>query len=129
MANVLADILTGANDERLLHELFMRIERPRNPAQSLFVQAWELSGFIASDGFENLFEQDRSLDEFAQLLTDIGFPEVLPIFQKVTALVPHAMRCQDSMVLRDHLRVDERVLANTVFPDSTGVAPTSGLVG
>jgi uncharacterized protein (DUF1501 family) len=32
-------------------------------------------------------------------------------------------------LLRDHLRLDERVLANTVFPDSTDVAPTSGLVG
>jgi uncharacterized protein (DUF1501 family) len=31
-------------------------------------------------------------------------------------------------LLRDHLRVDERVLASTVFPDSTDVAPISGLV-
>ncbi len=32
-------------------------------------------------------------------------------------------------LLRDHLRVDERVLASTVFPDSANVAPTAGLVG
>jgi uncharacterized protein (DUF1501 family) len=32
-------------------------------------------------------------------------------------------------LLRDHLRVDESVLANTVFPDSTDVVPTAGLVG
>ncbi len=32
-------------------------------------------------------------------------------------------------LLRDHLRVDERALASNVFPDSAGVAPTSGLVG
>jgi len=32
-------------------------------------------------------------------------------------------------LLRDHLRVDERVLANDVFPDSRDVAPTAGLVG
>jgi uncharacterized protein (DUF1501 family) len=32
-------------------------------------------------------------------------------------------------LLRDHLRVDERVLASTVFPDSTDVAPVTGLVG
>ncbi len=32
-------------------------------------------------------------------------------------------------LLRDHLRVDERVLASTVFPDSADVAPTAGLVG
>jgi uncharacterized protein (DUF1501 family) len=32
-------------------------------------------------------------------------------------------------LLRDHLRVDERVLASTVFPDSADVTPTAGLVG
>jgi uncharacterized protein (DUF1501 family) len=32
-------------------------------------------------------------------------------------------------LLKDHLRVDERALASNVFPDSAGVAPTSGLVG
>jgi uncharacterized protein (DUF1501 family) len=32
-------------------------------------------------------------------------------------------------LLRDHLRVDERVLASTVFPDSTEVTPIAGLVG
>ncbi|MGA7807946.1 DUF1501 domain-containing protein, partial [Bradyrhizobium sp.] len=32
-------------------------------------------------------------------------------------------------LLRDHLRVDETVLASTVFPDSGDVAPTAGLVG
>jgi uncharacterized protein (DUF1501 family) len=32
-------------------------------------------------------------------------------------------------LLRDHLRVEESVLASTVFPDSAGVIPTAGLVG
>ena len=32
-------------------------------------------------------------------------------------------------LLRDHLRVEERALATTVFPDSAGVTPTGGLVG
>jgi uncharacterized protein (DUF1501 family) len=32
-------------------------------------------------------------------------------------------------LLRDHLRVDERALASTVFPDSIGAAPIAGLVG
>jgi uncharacterized protein (DUF1501 family) len=31
-------------------------------------------------------------------------------------------------LLRDHLRVDDRALASTVFPDSAGVDPTEGLV-
>ena len=32
-------------------------------------------------------------------------------------------------LLRDHLRVEERALASTVFPDSADVAPIAGLVG
>jgi uncharacterized protein (DUF1501 family) len=32
-------------------------------------------------------------------------------------------------LLRDHLRVEERVLASTVFPDSAEVVPMAGLVG
>jgi uncharacterized protein (DUF1501 family) len=32
-------------------------------------------------------------------------------------------------LLRDHLRLDESVLASAVFPDSAGVAPLAGLVG
>ncbi len=104
MTTEFADILSGSNDERLLHELYTRIERPCNPSQALFVEAWELSGFIAGDGFENLFEQDRSLDEFAQILADIGFPEALPIFQEVKAVVPDTMLAKEyDTALRDHL--------------------------
>jgi uncharacterized protein (DUF1501 family) len=32
-------------------------------------------------------------------------------------------------LLRDHLRVEEKLLASTIFPDSAGVAPMDGLVG
>jgi uncharacterized protein (DUF1501 family) len=32
-------------------------------------------------------------------------------------------------LLRDHLKVDERALAGSVFPDSSDVAPMAGLVG
>ena len=32
-------------------------------------------------------------------------------------------------ILRDHLRADERALAQTVFPGSEAVKPASGLVG
>jgi uncharacterized protein (DUF1501 family) len=32
-------------------------------------------------------------------------------------------------LLRDHLRVEERVLSSTVFPDSAEIVPTAGLVG
>jgi uncharacterized protein (DUF1501 family) len=39
------------------------------------------------------------------------------------------LRAVHKGLLRDHLRVDERALASTVFPDSIGVAPIAGLVG
>jgi uncharacterized protein (DUF1501 family) len=32
-------------------------------------------------------------------------------------------------LLRDHLRVEESLLASTVFPDSADVGPMGGLVG
>ena len=32
-------------------------------------------------------------------------------------------------VLKDHLRADERALADNVFPGSAGVKPLAGLVG
>ncbi|WP_372724729.1 hypothetical protein [Novipirellula sp.] len=102
-ANI-SEILAGSDDEALLHELYTRIETPCNPAQALFVDAWELSGFIASDGFEFLFEQERSLDEFAQVLLDIGFPEAKPVFEKVKAVVPDSMLAKEyDAGLRDHL--------------------------
>ncbi len=104
MADDVADIVTGSNDEDLLYQLYTRIERAHSPAQSLFVDAWELSSFIASDGFEILFEQERSLDEFAQVFVDIGFPEALPIFQKAKAVVPDAMLTREyDSELREHL--------------------------
>lgn len=104
MTSNLADILAGSDDEALLHELYTRIESPCCPTQTLFVDAWELSGFIASDGFEFLFEQERSLGEFAQVLVDIGFPEALPIFEKVKSVVPDAMLVNEYDVgIRDHL--------------------------
>ena len=31
-------------------------------------------------------------------------------------------------LLRDHLRVDERTLADAIFPDSEGVKPLEGLL-
>jgi uncharacterized protein (DUF1501 family) len=32
-------------------------------------------------------------------------------------------------VLKDHLRIDDKVLANAIFPDSAAIAPTAGLFG
>jgi hypothetical protein len=48
--------------------------------------------------------------------------QALPVSAPET-LLPESLR------LRDHLRVDERVLASNVFPDSADVKPMPGLVG
>jgi uncharacterized protein (DUF1501 family) len=42
---------------------------------------------------------------------------------------PADLRSVLKALLKDHLRVEESVLAGTVFPDSAGVVPTAGLVG
>jgi uncharacterized protein (DUF1501 family) len=39
------------------------------------------------------------------------------------------LRCVLKGLLRDHLKVEDRVLASTVFPDSSEAIPTAGLVG
>lgn len=97
-------ILAGSNDELLLHELYSRIRHARNPAQAAFVDAWEISSFVASDGFETLFEQDRSIEEFAQALAAIGVPQLVPTFRKVAAMVPEGLRKKGREVaLREHL--------------------------
>ena len=104
MPSYLEDILAGSNDEGLLYALYSHIESPRNPVQARFVDAWELSEFVASDGFEILFEQDRSIDEFTQLFAEVGFLEALPIFENVKAVVPSEMLAgAHHPELRDHL--------------------------
>ncbi len=91
MTEKVTDILDGSNDETLLYELYTRIEAPANPEQALFREAWAVSGFIASDGFETLFEQEVPMAEFAQLFVNIGFSEAMPIFQKVMDVVPDSL--------------------------------------
>jgi hypothetical protein len=84
------------------HDLF-RCMSKRFPF-AIYYDVREFSGFIASDGFEILFEQDRSLDEFAQVFADIDFPEALPVFQKVKAVVPETMLTREyDSELREHL--------------------------
>ncbi len=46
----------------------------------------------------------RSLDEFAQVFVNIGFPEALPIFQKVKVVLADARpTSEDDSELREHL--------------------------
>lgn len=88
MEENIADILDGSNDELLLEKLYCRIQHNCNSAQARFAEAWELTDFIASDGFEILFEQGRPVDDYAKLLITIGFPQAAPIFEKLNDIVP-----------------------------------------
>jgi hypothetical protein len=105
MAEKVADILAGSNDEDLLYELYSCIREPANPEQALFWEAWEVSDFIANDGFEKLFEEEVPMAESAQLFVDIGFLEGMPIFQKVIDVVPGNLTSEGyTSAVAEHLR-------------------------
>jgi hypothetical protein len=88
----------------------------RYPAQAAFVDAWEISTFIASDGFEILFEQQRQFEGIAQALVDIGLPQVLPVFQKVKAVVPdNLLEEGNETALRGHLHSNFDVLKDLLY--------------
>lgn len=104
MTNFLSEILSGSNDELAIQHIYDQIEYPQTLPQKRLVEAWELSGFIASSGFEILFEQEPSIDDFAKTFEDIGFLDISSIFQKVKAVVPDELIVKGSgSEVTDHL--------------------------
>jgi hypothetical protein len=85
-----AAVLEGSNDVVALAGVYdaVRKAQPANRSQELFVRAWELTGFIASDGFEWLFEQRSHPDELAAILTGIGFPEGAAFIGRAASMLP-----------------------------------------
>lgn len=88
-------IVAGSNDYDDLQALYYGVEYPENDAEKRFKDFWEITGFIASDGFEWLFEQSWSFDDFLSIFNEIGFTEALPILEKVRMLIPDAIRTPD----------------------------------
>jgi hypothetical protein len=88
----LGAILAGSNDYDDLQAVYYGVEHTENDAERQFKDFWEITGFIASDGFEWLFEQSWSFDDFVSLFIEMDFTEALPVLQKVRALVPDALR-------------------------------------
>ena len=69
------------------------------------MRAWELTGFLASDGFEWVFEQDYSADELAAMLADVGFREGAVFIQRAYSMVPEALLAPgQEHLLFEHLR-------------------------
>ena len=89
-------ILNGSNDEAVLSRLYLALRgetglaAPQNRSQEQFVRAWELTGFLASDGFEWAFQQNYSVDELAAMLADVGFGEGAAFVRRAYSMVPGA---------------------------------------
>jgi len=119
-------ILDGSNDEAALSSLYSALVQPQNRSQEEFVRAWELSGFLASDGFEWAFEQDYRADELAAMLTNVGFDEGAAFIRRAYSMVPEPLLSpgQEDLLfehvrsnfepfkalLHEHLRVADNLL-------------------
>ena len=51
---------------------------------------------LNSDGFEYLVDQDPGLEAYAIAFDQIGMPQVKPIFERVTALIPAHLRLREN---------------------------------
>jgi hypothetical protein len=84
-------ILNGSNDYEALARLYGALGQPQNRSQELFVRAWELTGFIASDGFEWVFQQRHGVQELAAMLANVGFEEGAAFIRKAYSMVPETL--------------------------------------
>jgi hypothetical protein len=105
MANqALEAVLAGSEEDSDLWALYLSITNPKNEVQRAFHRAFEALVLISSDGFEKIFEQETSLEEYAEAVTEVGMPHLEPIFDRVLALVPDELRKPwNEKALFDHL--------------------------
>ena len=98
-------ILNGSNDYEALSSLYGALGEPQNRSQELFVRVWELTGFLASDGFEWLFEQSYGVDELAAMVANVGFQEGATFIRRAYSMVPEALlEVGQETLLFEHLR-------------------------
>jgi hypothetical protein len=120
-------LFAGADDEGLLFALRQMIRSPRNDAQRTFCIALDAMELLNGDGFEILFEQTTSLEEYAAAFARIGMPQVQPIFDRVLALIPPDLCMpENEEALFDHLRGlfdDLKRLAYEFYGASKDVVP------
>jgi hypothetical protein len=69
------------------------------------VRAWELTGFLASDGFEWLFEQSHGVGKVTAMLANVGFHEGAAFIRRAYSLVPEPLLdAGREKLLFEHLR-------------------------
>jgi uncharacterized protein (DUF1501 family) len=64
-----------------------------------------------------------------RVVTDWPGLKEVDLFEKRDLKATTDLRAVLKGVLKDHLRIEDKALANAIFPDSPGVAPMSGLFG
>jgi hypothetical protein len=98
-------VLAGSDENSDLFNLYVSQTEPMNEHQRAVHRALEALILLNSDGFEKLFEQERSLEEYAEALVEVGLPQMKPIFAQVLALIPDELRRQgNEAALTKHLR-------------------------
>ena len=98
-------VLGGSEEDADLWALYLSITSPENEVQRAFHRALEAITLVSSDGFEKLFEQDTSVEEYAEAVAEVGLPQLRPIFDRVLALVPDEFRQPgNEKALFGHLR-------------------------
>jgi len=115
-------ILSGSNDEAALSRLYLALcsenglAHPQNRSQEQFVRAWELTGFLASDGFEWVFEQNYSADQLAAMLADVGFHEGAAFIRRAYSMVPEGLLAPGQQApLFEHLRANFEPLKTLLY--------------
>jgi hypothetical protein len=123
----LGPLFAGCDDEHALFALHRKIRSPQNDAQRTFATVWTAAELLNSDGFEMLFEQVTSLEEYATAFATIGMPQVPPIFDRVLALIPADLRHpQNQEALFAHLRTlfeELKQLAHEFYDESRDFVP------
>ena len=115
-------VLAGRETGSDMWNLYVSTENPQNEAQHAFHYAMEAVYLIASDGFEKLFEQEPSMEEYCEALVQVGIPQAKPVFDRVLALVPDELRKpENDKALFAHLRrlFDELRRLAVEFDDAT----------
>jgi hypothetical protein len=93
MANpALEAVLAGSEQDADLWALYLSITSPKNEVQRDFHRAWEALILLASDGFEKHYEQDRSLEDYAEAVAEVGMRQLKPIIDRDLAHVPEEVR-------------------------------------
>jgi hypothetical protein len=88
-----APLSDSLNRERLVDALYEAIHRePQNQSQRTFCLAWDLITMVHGDGFEILFEQDPSLDDYGTALRDVGLYGTHAIIKRLTDVIPATLR-------------------------------------